>query len=136
MSNYSAESFGFFDGSKFFGWAKNLYVSTTQVNIPLIGIGLDTPFALYGISSIPNHVTYRVTSPLPDSLSGYYLNAQIYSLTAGSGEGYTAQTSDGGSYATSSVGSDISVNSGDQFALSFVTTGGSATLPFVSWIIG
>lgn len=132
MSNYSADSFGLTIGnSNFIGYARNLLVSTSEVHIPLIGIGLDSPQGLYG-TAVSGSLIFRLDSPLPSTVTGA-LSVYIKNFTTGWVVGYVTIGAGGvdGSVETT----NMPVSDGDQVALVLVTTGGSAVLPFCSWVI-
>jgi len=120
-------------GSAFFGYVKNLFVDTTEVHVPLIGSGLDTPLVLYDVTSVGGHLLVRLTSPLDSNITGN-LKVYVKNLTTSGILGYINIGAGGqeGYVNTSSV----AVNNGDQVALVIVSTAGSGFVPFLSWEIG
>lgn len=113
MSNYTAESFGFIsnNGSNFFGYARNITVDSSLLYIPLLGVGLDTPLNLNGVSGIPGEGIIRLVSPVPSSITGY-VHLYVENLTTSSVD-FNVFLSPGATDGSFS-GSGISVSGGDQ----------------------
>lgn len=131
--SYSTESLGLASGSAFFGYVKNLFVDTTEIHVPLIGSGLNTPLVIYDVASFGGHLLVRLTSPLDSNITGA-LKIYVKNLTTGGILGYLNIGAGGQEGVLNS--SSVAVNNGDQVAIVIVSTGGSGFVPFLSWEIG
>lgn len=136
MSNYSSETLGFIVGSaNLVGYAKNLFVSTTEVLIPLIGENLGAPNNLHGFSVLGS-VIINLSEQVPDTIttdgSTDAIILAVKNITQSAVLGHIVIGVGG---ISGSANGSLSINSGDQVALSVVATGGSARLPFLTWSI-
>jgi hypothetical protein len=130
---YTAEMLGLSTSGDFIGYLKNVYVDTTAIQVPLIGTSLTFPLNLYGTTGVGGVINIRLTSPLDSGITGY-LKFSVVNLTTSAilGYVYIAAGEQNGSVSTTA----LSVSSGDQVALTIVSTEGSGFVPFISWEIG
>lgn len=129
-------SFGLISQGAFLGYAEDIQVGTSDVSVPLFGIGLSSPSNIYDLAITtlgggPTKFAINLNAPLPSGAGT--LTANIKNVTTStllySGGVTIASGSASGSINTSR----LTINSGDQVVLLFKVSGSSVLIPQIFW---
>lgn len=125
----SSVGFGFYNTTgEFQGFATNLDLSSSDIQVPLFGVGLDSSGALRTGQGHGSGLQV-LSENIPSSLGNVYVH--IKNLTTGESIG-SVTLSSSTSYQNTGASFSSSLNSGDRLVL-LIHSDNPGTLPWIMW---